>query len=67
MGLIRRFALPGIPMETGPLSVAAVEHRIAHHYRPYRTALGATLDALHARQGAAYHLNLHSMKSRATR
>ena len=64
MGLIRRFALPGIPMETGPLSVAAIEHRIAHHYRPYRASLGSTLDALRTRHGAAYHLNLHSMKSR---
>ena len=64
MGLIRRFALPGIAMESRPLSLAAVEQRITQHYRPYRTALSATLEAIHAQHHIAYHLNLHSMKSR---
>ena len=64
LGLIRRFALPGIAMESRPLSLAAVEQRITQHYRPYRTALSATLDAIHAQHHIAYHLNLHSMKSR---
>jgi len=64
MGLIRRLALPGIPMEARPLSVAAVAHRITQHYRPYRAALATALDAIHARHQIAYHLNLHSMKSR---
>ncbi len=64
MGLIRRLALPGIPMENRPLSVAAVEQRITQHYRPYRAALAAALDAIHTRHQVAYHLNLHSMKSR---
>jgi len=64
MGLIRRLALPGIPMETHPLSVAAVELRITRHYRPYRAALATALETIHARHQVAYHLNLHSMKSR---
>ena len=64
MGLIRRLALPGIPMETRPLSVAAVALRITHHYRPYRAALATAIETIHARHQVAYHLNLHSMKSR---
>lgn len=66
MGLIRRLALPGVPMETAPLSVAAVEHRLTAYYRPYRGALVAALDGLHRRHGIVYHLNCHSMKSRGT-
>lgn len=64
MGLIRRFALPGVPMYDRTLSVAEVRARIDGHYRPYRRALAAELDALHARHGAVRHFNCHSMKSR---
>ena len=64
MGLIRRLALPGIPMENRPLSVAAVEQRITQHYRPYRAALAVALDAIYRRHQVAYHINPHSMKSR---
>ena len=66
MGLIRRLALPGVPMEAAPLTVAAVEHRLAHYYRPYRAALFAALDSLHRRHGLVYHVNCHSMKSQGT-
>jgi N-formylglutamate deformylase len=64
MGLIRRFALPDVPMYDAPLSVAAVEQRIAEYYQPYRRTLAARLDAVHDRFGAVWHLNCHSMKSR---
>jgi N-formylglutamate deformylase len=64
MGLIRRFALPGIPMEANPLSVSAVQHRIRQHYRPYRKALADALAHLGSQHKVTYHLNLHSMKSR---
>ncbi len=64
MGLIRRFALPGVPMYDRPLRVAEVRARIDDHYLPYRRALAAELDALHARHGAVRHFNCHSMKSR---
>lgn len=64
MGLIRRDALPGVPMYDRPLTVAEVRSRIANHYLPYRRALAAELDALHARHGVVRHFNCHSMKSR---
>jgi N-formylglutamate deformylase len=64
MGLIRRNALPDVPMYDRRLSVAEVEYRISTCYRPYRDALRQQLDALHARFGAVWHLDCHSMKSR---
>jgi len=63
MGLVRRYALPAVPMYDAPLSVQAVRHRLTHYYHPYRDALRAQLDALHAHSGAVWHLNAHSMKS----
>jgi N-formylglutamate deformylase len=63
MGLVRRLALPAVPMYSHPLSVAAVQHRLAHYYQPYRDALRAQLDALQARHGGVWHVNAHSMKS----
>ena len=41
MGLIRRHALPGVPMYSGRLSVADIQSRIDTCYRPYRLALAA--------------------------
>lgn len=64
MGLIRRNALPDVPMYARRLSIAEVEHRIAAYYDPYRETLAEVLDAVHARFGAAWHINCHSMKSR---
>ncbi len=64
MGLIRRFALPDIPMYAQPLAVEAVRHRLAAYYQPYRAALRARLDELYAGHGAVWHVNCHSMKSR---
>ena len=63
MGLIRRLALPGVPMYHERLPVAAVEARLAHFYRPYRHALQDQLDRLHQRFGVCWHINAHSMKS----
>lgn len=64
MGLIRRYALPGVPMYDRRLSAAEVRGRIENHYRPYRAALRGVLDDLHRRHGAVWHVNCHSMKSR---
>ncbi len=64
MGLIRRFALPGIPMYERKLTVAEVRHRIDRHYLPYRRALQAELDAAWARDGRVFHFDCHSMKSK---
>lgn len=64
MGLIRRNALPDVPMYARQLSVTEVEGRIRDYYRPYRAALAAEIDAAVARHGVVVHLDCHSMKSR---
>jgi N-formylglutamate deformylase len=64
MELIRRFALPGVPMYDRKLSVAEVRCRIDHFYTPYRRALAETIEALWRRHGLVWHFNCHSMKSR---
>jgi N-formylglutamate deformylase len=64
MGLIRRDALPGIPMYRTGLSVAAVRHRIEAFYRPYRQALTQAAERAIQRHGGYCHINCHSMKSR---
>lgn len=64
MGLIRRYALPGVPLYDRKLSIAEVRHRIDAYYRPYRAALQDAADAAYAQHGALWHVNCHSMKSR---
>lgn len=64
MGLIRRYALPGVPMYDRPLTVAEVRHRIDAYYLPYRRALADVADAAYAAHGALWHVDCHSMKSR---
>lgn len=65
MGLIRRLILPGQPMYAAPLSPQEVRQRIDALYTPYHNALTGRLDALHARFGAVWHIDCHSMKSQA--
>lgn len=64
MGLIRRSALPGIPMYDRLLRVDEVRQRIERCHAPYRAVLEERLARLHARFGAVWHVNAHSMKSR---
>ena len=64
MGLIRRLALPGVPMYDRRLTVSEVERRVTAYYRPYRDALQQRLSVLHARFGEVWHFDCHSMKSR---
>ncbi len=63
MGLIRRNALPDLPMYDRKLTVREVQERIATYYRPYRAALQHELDAAHGRSGVVFHVDCHSMKS----
>ncbi|WP_440189315.1 N-formylglutamate amidohydrolase [Bordetella sp.] len=64
MGLIRRYALPGIPLYDRKLSIAEVRRRIDACYLPYRAALAQAGESAWARHGALWHVNCHSMKSR---
>lgn len=63
MGLIRRNALPNVPMYDRRLSVAEVQRRITTFYRPYRDALAAAINAAQAQHGVVWHIDCHSMKS----
>lgn len=64
MGLIRRYALPQVPMYGRRLSIAEVQHRIDNYHVPYRAALAALLDEAFRAHGIVCHVNCHSMKSR---
>jgi N-formylglutamate deformylase len=63
MGLIRRYALPGVPMYSDPLSIAEVAQRIRRYYEPYHEILESLIDSASARFGSIWHINCHSMKS----
>jgi len=63
MGLVRRLAVPGLPVYGRKLSVEEVQGRIARCYEPYHAELANVTDRLHGRFGAVWHINCHSMKS----
>jgi N-formylglutamate deformylase len=62
-GLVRRLALPGVPMYDRLLTVTEVQHRLRAFYMPYHDRLGAAIEMAHARFGQAWHIDAHSMKS----
>jgi len=62
-GLLRRLALPGVPVYAQPLSVREVRQRIERFYDPYHARLASLIDAAQERHGAVLHINCHSMKS----
>ena len=66
IGLFRHKTNDGGPLLARPLSVAGLESRIARCWRPYREKLAEVLDDIHARHGAVWHINMHSMKSVGT-
>ena len=63
MGLIRRYALPGVALYDRKLSVTEVQHRIREYYAPYHRALQDLIDAAHTRYGQVWHIDCHSMKA----
>jgi N-formylglutamate deformylase len=64
MGLLRRLAVPGMPMYARKFTVAEVETLLCDYYDPYHASVKAALDRLHARFGAVWHIDCHSMRSR---
>jgi N-formylglutamate deformylase len=64
MGLLRRLALPDVPVYGRPLTVAELRRRIEQCYDPYVAALEALIDITADRFGHVMHLDCHSMKSR---
>jgi len=63
MGLIRRLAVPNLPVYGRKLTVAEAQARIERYYEPYHAELKSVADRLHARFGGVWHIDCHSMKS----
>ncbi|WP_395699432.1 N-formylglutamate amidohydrolase [Aquabacterium sp.] len=63
MGLIRRDALPGLPIYRAALSVQEVQRRIDQCYDPYHAALDRLIGAAQAHHGLCVHVVCLSMKS----
>lgn len=64
MGLLRKWALPQVPMYQNALPVAAVQQRLQQYYQPYHQRLKQLLDLRYQQFGAVWHIDCHSMKSR---
>ncbi|MNS80932.1 N-formylglutamate amidohydrolase [compost metagenome] len=64
MGVLRLLALPGVHVYAVPLSPGTAEHLLKTYYDPYHAALAGLLATHHARFGAVWHIDCHSMKSR---
>ncbi|NKC14017.1 MAG: N-formylglutamate amidohydrolase [Gammaproteobacteria bacterium] len=62
-GLIWTQCMDGTPIYSRPLPGAVIKARIEQYWRPYRTTLTGALDDAHARAGAVWHINCHSMPS----
>lgn len=67
VGLVRRYAQPGIPIYDRKLHPSDVLERIERYHTPYHRALDETCDRLHGEFGAVWHINCHSMPSTGNR
>jgi N-formylglutamate deformylase len=61
--LVWRTLDDGRPIYDRKLPVAEVERRIERFHRPYHRALAERIEATHARFGASWHINCHSMNA----
>ncbi len=64
LGLVRRVARPSTPIYEGKLTVDEVLARIERCHTPYHRALDEACAGLHAKFGAVWHINCHSMPSK---
>jgi N-formylglutamate deformylase len=67
VGLVRRYAQPGIPIYDRKLHPKDVLSRIERYHAPYHRALDEACDRLHDEFGAVWHINCHSMPSTGNR
>jgi N-formylglutamate deformylase len=67
MGLIRRFAIPGVALYAQPLEMDEIKMRVRDYYLPYHNALSDRLNNLHERFGEVWHVDCHSMKSKGNK
>jgi N-formylglutamate deformylase len=64
-GLIWRCLDDGTPLYTDKLTQAQCQQRIDAYWQPYWQALRQQAQRLHTQHGMLYHINCHSMPSRA--
>ncbi|MDD0812926.1 N-formylglutamate amidohydrolase [Curvibacter sp. RS43] len=62
VGLIRRLALPGVPLYEQLLTVSEVRARIVDFYEPYHRALAALIDQAQGAYGYCLHISAQAMK-----
>ncbi|HVH78548.1 MAG TPA: N-formylglutamate amidohydrolase [Stellaceae bacterium] len=67
VGLVRRYAQPGIPIYDRKLHPDDVLGRIERYHTPYHQTLDEACDRLHAEFGSVWHVNCHSMPSTGSR
>lgn len=63
MGLLRRYALPGVPVYGETIPADTLRHWIQTYYDPYHAALARRIEELRSEFGFVRHINCHSMKS----
>ncbi len=67
VGLVRRFARPGMPIYDRKLHADEVVARVERYHIPYHQVLDDSCDRLHRKYGAVWHINCHSMPSHGNR
>jgi N-formylglutamate deformylase len=67
VGLVRRYAQPGVPIYDRKLHPDEVIVRVERYHAPYHRTLDEACDRLHAEFGAVWHINCHSMPSTGNR
>jgi N-formylglutamate deformylase len=67
VGLVRRYAQPGIPIYDRKLHPSDVLARIERYHTPYHRTLDEACDRLHDEFGSVWHINCHSMPSTGNR
>jgi N-formylglutamate deformylase len=67
VGLVRRYAQPGVPIYDRKLHPDEVLERVERYHAPYHRTLDEACDRLHGEFGAVWHINAHSMPSTGSR
>jgi N-formylglutamate amidohydrolase len=63
IGLIQKWARPGVDIYDRKLSAAEIQHRIDRYHEPYHREIERILAGFKARFGKAWHLDCHCMGS----
>ncbi|HTZ35246.1 MAG TPA: N-formylglutamate amidohydrolase [Stellaceae bacterium] len=67
VGLVRRYAQPGVPIYDRKLQPSEVLARVERYHAPYHRMLDETCERLYREFGAVWHINCHSMPSTGSR